>query len=156
MLVPHIKKNCLTYITISPWKEWLLVHIYRTVHLAPGSSCGSTNWDASSPVTNLPTIRHGLSSTQCLGRCRFFGFLSQGLVNVPIEHHPTVEDIISNRYLKVMRNQSPKTGHQSQPCQWIKWVRCHTLLYRIMTGWWFGCHQFGIFPYIGLLIIPID
>ena len=26
----------------------------------------------------------------------------QGLVNVPIEHHPTIGDTISNRYLKVM------------------------------------------------------
>ena len=24
-----------------------------------------------------------------------------------------------------------------------------------LSGWWFGCHFF-IFPYIGLLIIPID
>ena len=34
----------------------------------------------------------------------------QGLVNVPIEHHPTIGDIISNRYLKVMWNKSPTNG----------------------------------------------
>ena len=32
----------------------------------------------------------------------------QGLVNVPIEHHPTIGDIISSRYGKVMWNKSPK------------------------------------------------
>ena len=32
----------------------------------------------------------------------------QGLVNVPIEHHPTIGDIISSIYLKVMWNQSTK------------------------------------------------
>ena len=40
--------------------------------------------------------------------------LLQGLVNVPIEHHPTIGAIISNRYLKVMF-EIPKKGHQSQP-----------------------------------------
>ena len=34
----------------------------------------------------------------------------QGLVNVLIEHHPTIGDIISNRYLKVMF-KIPKKGH---------------------------------------------
>ena len=36
--------------------------------------------------------------------------LNQGLVNVPIEHHPSIGDIISNRYLKVMF-KIPKKGH---------------------------------------------
>ena len=34
----------------------------------------------------------------------------QGLVNVPIQHHPTIGDIISNRYWKVMFKISKK-GH---------------------------------------------
>ena len=34
----------------------------------------------------------------------------QGLVNVPIQHHPTIGDIISNRYWKVMFKISTK-GH---------------------------------------------
>ena len=34
----------------------------------------------------------------------------QGLVNVLIEHHPTIGDIITNKYLKVMF-KIPKTGH---------------------------------------------
>ena len=38
----------------------------------------------------------------------------QGLVNVPIEHHPSVGDIISNRYLKVMF-KIPKKGHLPTP-----------------------------------------
>ena len=38
----------------------------------------------------------------------------QGLVNVPIEHHPTIRDIISNRYLKVMF-KIPKKGHLPTP-----------------------------------------
>ena len=42
--------------------------------------------------------------------------VKQGLVNVPIEHHPTIGDIISKRYLKVMF-KIPKKGHQSQPLQ---------------------------------------
>ena len=38
----------------------------------------------------------------------------QGLVNVPIKHHPTIGDIISNKYLKVMF-KIPKTGHLPTP-----------------------------------------
>ena len=37
-----------------------------------------------------------------------------GLVNVPIQHHPTTADIISNKPLKVMF-KIPRRGHQSQP-----------------------------------------
>ena len=40
----------------------------------------------------------------------------QGLVNVPLEHHPTIGDIISNRYLKVMWNKSPKRDINPNPC----------------------------------------
>ena len=36
--------------------------------------------------------------------------IHQGLVNVPIEHHPSIGDTISNRYLKVMF-EIPKKGH---------------------------------------------
>ena len=32
----------------------------------------------------------------------------QGLVNVLIEHHPNIGDIVSNKYLKVMETKSPK------------------------------------------------
>ena len=38
----------------------------------------------------------------------------QGLVNVPIEHHPSIGDIISNRYLKVMF-KIPQKGHLPTP-----------------------------------------
>ena len=38
----------------------------------------------------------------------------QGLVNVPIEHRPSIGDIISNRYLKVMF-KIPKKGHLPTP-----------------------------------------
>ena len=41
-------------------------------------------------------------------------FFHWGLVNVPIEHHPSIGDIISNRYLKVMSN-IPKMGHLTTP-----------------------------------------
>ena len=37
-----------------------------------------------------------------------------GLVNVPIEHHPTIGDINSNRYLKVIF-KIPKKGHLPTP-----------------------------------------
>ena len=40
----------------------------------------------------------------------------QGSLNVPIEHHPTIGDIISNRYLKVMSN-IPKMGHLPTPAK---------------------------------------
>ena len=33
---------------------------------------------------------------------------------------------------------------------------CRSFLRSLFAGWWFGCHQFGIFPYIGFLIIPTD
>ena len=38
----------------------------------------------------------------------------QGLVNVLIEHHPNIGDIIFNRYLKVMF-KIPKMGHLPNP-----------------------------------------
>ena len=38
----------------------------------------------------------------------------EGLVNVLIEHHPNIGDIISNRYLKVMF-KIPKIGHLPNP-----------------------------------------
>ena len=46
----------------------------------------------------------------------------QGLEKVPITHHPTLGDIISNKYLKLMF-KIPKNDHQSQPlkkesCSW--------------------------------------
>ena len=37
-----------------------------------------------------------------------------GLVNVLIEHHPNIGDIISNRYLKVMF-KIPQMGHLPNP-----------------------------------------
>ena len=40
--------------------------------------------------------------------------ISQGLVNVLIEHHPTIPDIISNKYLKVMFKITEK-GHLPTP-----------------------------------------
>ena len=43
----------------------------------------------------------------------------QGLVNVLIEHQPTIGDIITNKYLKVMF-KIPKTGHLPTPF----WIRC--------------------------------
>ena len=38
----------------------------------------------------------------------------QGLVDVQIKHHPTIGDIISNKYLKVMY-KIPKKGHLPTP-----------------------------------------
>ena len=40
--------------------------------------------------------------------------INQGLVNIPIEHHPNIGDIISNKYLKVMF-KIPKMGHLPTP-----------------------------------------
>ena len=44
--------------------------------------------------------------------CKIFTMESlmifQGLVNILLEHHTNIGDIISNRYLKVMWNRSPK------------------------------------------------
>ena len=40
----------------------------------------------------------------------------QGLGNVPIKHHPTIGDIISNKYLQV-RFKIPKKGHLPSPAQ---------------------------------------
>ena len=62
----------------------------------------------------------------------------QGLVNVPIEHHPTIGDIITNKYLKVMF-KIPKTGRLPTPdlnlwafitryC-YLYFVFCHWFLY---------------------------
>ena len=43
-----------------------------------------------------------------------FYYHFQGLVNVPIEHHPTIGDTISNRYGKVMF-KIPNKGHVPTP-----------------------------------------
>ena len=45
----------------------------------------------------------------------------QGLVNVPIEHHPTIGDSIPNRCLKVMF-KIPKKGHLPTPVSVARWV----------------------------------
>ena len=45
----------------------------------------------------------------------------QGSLNVPIEHHPSIGDIISNRYLKVMSN-IPKMGHLPTPVFRLDWM----------------------------------
>ena len=42
--------------------------------------------------------------------------VEQGLVNVLIEHHPNIADIISNKYLKVMF-KLPKIGHVPSPVE---------------------------------------
>ena len=60
------------------------------------------------PAPNLAVRRH---------QCQFVNpssLVHQGLVNVPIEHHPTIGDIISNRYGKVMF-KIPKKGHLPTP-----------------------------------------
>ena len=44
----------------------------------------------------------------CFFHSKSVRFPVQGLENVSIEHHPTIGDLKSNRYLKVMWNQSPK------------------------------------------------
>jgi hypothetical protein len=55
--------------------------------------------------TNIANINYEIS----------IGWLQlQGLVNVLIEHHPTIGDIITNKYLKVMF-KLPKTGHLPTP-----------------------------------------
>ena len=46
-----------------------------------------------------------------------------GLVNVLIEHHPNIGDIISNRYLKVMWTKSPKWNIYQTPVifEQVRW-----------------------------------
>ena len=44
------------------------------------------------------------------------------------------------------------TWRHGPPTMWAPVGRCE-----LTTGWWFGCHEFGIFPRnIGNFIIPID
>jgi hypothetical protein len=52
------------------------------------------------------------------------------LVNVLIEHHPNIGDIISNRYLKVMF-KSPKMGLLPNPVSSKESI----------TGWWVLSHS---------------
>ena len=52
--------------------------------------------------------------------CKKTSKVMQGLVNVLIEHHPNIGDIISNRYLKVML-QKNKMGHLPNPAMVVKW-----------------------------------
>ena len=57
----------------------------------------------------------------------------QGLVNVPIKHHPTIGDVISNRYLKVMF-KIPKKGHLPTPVQLNSLNHTWRIIPRIITG----------------------
>ena len=50
----------------------------------------------------------------CLKHAHCYCWIEQGLVNVLIEHHPTIGDIITNKYLKVML-QISKTGDLPTP-----------------------------------------
>ena len=65
------------------------------------------------------TVCYG-KSPFIIGRSTINGLLNnsilvgQGLLNVLIEHHPKIGDIISNRYLKVMF-KIPKVAHLPSP-----------------------------------------
>ena len=59
--------------------------------------------------------------------------LLQGLVNVPIKHRPTIGDIISNRYLKVML-KIPKKGHLPTTAIWCDY--CASSIARLVC--WSG------------------
>ena len=52
--------------------------------------------------------------------CKWWMFspswVQHGSLNVPIEHHPTIRDIVHNGYYKVMSN-IPKMGHLTTPVQ---------------------------------------
>ena len=70
-------------------------------------------------TSSRPAARWTSSSTRCwpLGAGHGLSMvypIIQGLVNVPIEHHPSIGYIISNRYLKVMF-KIPKKGHLPTP-----------------------------------------
>ena len=81
--------------------------------------------------TNASAIFYGeaeqRSIRNCIGGCsapRKAFILAQGLVNVPIEHHPTIGDVISNRYLKVMF-KIPKKGHLPTPVSNLGIIWCY-------------------------------
>ena len=61
-----------------------------------------------------------------------------GLVNVPIEHHPTIGDINSNRYLKVIF-KIPKKGHWPTPVMdaWWHTTKCNHICWWIWDPWTF-------------------
>ena len=70
-------------------------------------------------------MRHGWGEKE-IGRnwcVMMFNFqIKQGLVNVPMEHHPTIGGMISNTYLKVMF-KIPKKGHLPTPVKVLISVR---------------------------------
>ena len=59
-------------------------------------------------------IRMSWDATGLPNPTKKLGMQTQGLLNVPIEHHPTFGDIISNKYIKVMF-KIPKKGHLPTP-----------------------------------------
>ena len=95
---------------------------------APNRWAGPTNFGSSQPATARHSVAarlpcHGVACCLVVGKGgktsdlllgpnsqSIITFITryQGLVNVPIKHHPTIGDINSNRYLKVMLKKSPK------------------------------------------------
>ena len=92
-------------------------------------------------LISIMMVYVGSWSFQALAGCHLAGLAlrrmsiilsdKQGLVDGPIKHHPTIGDIISNKYLKVMWNKSPKRikkGHLPTPdksyinCYGIAWA----------------------------------
>ena len=68
----------------------------------------------------------------CLKHAHCYCWIEQGLVNVLIEHHPTIGDIITNKYLEVMF-KIPKTGHLPTP---VESLRISQPVFSQST-WWF-------------------
>ena len=61
--------------------------------------------------------------------------INQGLVSIPIEHHPNIGDIISSKYLKVMF-KIPKMGHLPTPVNIQKDAhRYHSFPRKIIYKW---------------------
>ena len=96
-------KHCHNQVAALQWSGWSVAQdtqLHHSNHQAPRPHWSS---EISWPTVAPAFLKHKDLSADF-----------QGLVNVPIEHHPTIGDINSNRYLKVIF-KIPKKGHLPTP-----------------------------------------
>ena len=66
-------------------------------------------------------------------------WVKQGFVNVPIEHYPTIGDIISNEYYiqRIFEGdvQNPQKGTFTKPCKTMVALACLTIQHVGIWGW---------------------
>ena len=104
------------FIVDTTWYIYILyiIYIYQSIYYSQWVYLTKWSWGTSPRILGWTGAVWDYELWQWLfpGVVVLYG--KQGLVNVLIEHHPTIGDIITNKYLKVMF-KIPKTGHLPTP-----------------------------------------